>query len=204
MRPVSRRQFIGLAGGSLAAASLLSACGDDSSAQASTTAAFGAGDVGILNYGLTLEYTLAAFYKDLVKGDLFGGEKQITLEKFGSQEEDHAAALVKQIEKLGGKPIAEPQTDFSPGSETDALELASTLENAVAAAYLGQLPNLKSETARSKLLEIHSVEGRHAAAVAYLLEEDATPDGPFAEPASVESVMDTVGPYMTLPSSVSN
>jgi rubrerythrin len=201
MTMVTRRKFIGLAGGSVAAASLLSACGSDSSAQASTSD-FGAGDLGILNYGLTLEYTLAAFYKAAVSSGAFDPEKQEALEKFGGQEEDHAAALVKQIEKLGGKPVAEPETDFSLDSETDTLELGSTLENTVAAAYLGQLPNLKSETVRTKLLEIHSVEGRHAAALAYLLEQDTTPDGAFAEPADPGTVMDTISQYVTLPPSV--
>lgn len=197
---LSRRGFI--AGGSAAAAAaLLTACGDESSAQAET-ARFGEGDLGILNYLLTLEYLQAAFYVDLVASKLFDKSARKALGKFGEQEELHAEALVKQIEKLDGEPASKPPANFSLKDETTTLELGSKLENTAAAAYLGQLPNAESEDVRSKLLEIHSVEGRHAAAIDYLLDEGATPDGAFAKPMTVKAVMAVMKPHMTKTASV--
>src|SRR4051812_45092567 len=64
--PQSRRRFLAVGGGSTALAAFLAACGSDSSSTTGTTAMkpggksetaeFGKGDVGILNYALTLEY----------------------------------------------------------------------------------------------------------------------------------------------------
>src|SRR4051794_25331648 len=81
--PVSRRRFLAFGGASGGAAALLAACGggDDSSAGAGTTtvvadealAQFGKGDLGIVNYALTLEYLEAAFYADVVRSGLFKG-----------------------------------------------------------------------------------------------------------------------------------
>src|SRR3954452_8627713 len=78
--PVSRRKFMALSGGSAAAAAFLAACGSSDGGTTTTaatsqagggeTAQFGKGDVGILNYALTLEYLETAFYKDVVKSGL--------------------------------------------------------------------------------------------------------------------------------------
>ena len=61
------------------------------------------------------------------------------------------------------------------------LELAGTVENLGAAAYLGQAANIKSPAVLAAALSIHSVEGRHASALNTLLGESITPDGAFAE-----------------------
>src|SRR4051794_3558659 len=81
--PVSRRKFMALTGGSAALTAFLAACGDDSGTTTTTasqsgsgpseTAQFGKGDVGILNYALTLEYLETAFYADVVESGLFKG-----------------------------------------------------------------------------------------------------------------------------------
>jgi hypothetical protein len=196
---ISRRRFIAVAGGSAAAASVLAACGSDSSTGMSgsdETSRFGAGDVGILNYFLTLELVEAAFYADLEKSRLLSAAAAQMIESFGEEEEKHADLLVEQIKKLGGKPAAEPGAKFSLESEAAALELGGTLENLGAAAYLGQLSKLESVPAMKAALSIHSVEGKHAAALNSLLEESPTPDGAFAAPATVETVMGEIDPYL--------
>src|SRR5690348_5452555 len=101
--PVSRRQFMALTGGSAAAAAFLAASGSDDSTTTTTsmgggggdseTAQFGKGDLGILNYALTLEYLEAAFYADVVKSGLFKGAELKAIEKFGMEESEHVDAL---------------------------------------------------------------------------------------------------------------
>ena len=196
---LSRRRFIALAGGSAAAASVLAACGSDSSGSDSSdeTAQFGKGDLGILNYALTLEYVEAAFYAKLAERKLLTGTAGDTLAKFREDEQEHLAALIEEIGKRGGKPAALPQTTFSFKTESEALETASELENLGAAAYLGQLPSIQSESALKAVLSIHSVEGRHAAALNDLTGKPQTPDGAFAKPATVAAVMEAIDPYLS-------
>jgi Ferritin-like domain len=204
--PVSRRKFMALTGGSAAAAAFLAACGsgDDStstmtSAQSgggSETAQFGKGDIGILNYALTLEYLETAFYADVIKSGLFTGADLETIRKFGEEEAEHVAALTAAVKQLGGKPAPQPKTEFPLKSAKSVLELAGTVENLGAAAYLGQAGNIKSPEVLASALAIHSVEGRHAAALNTLLGMPITPDGAFAKPATAKVVLKSVEPFI--------
>jgi len=205
--PVSRRRFLAVGGGSTALAAVLAACGDDSGTTSSTsasmggggaseTAEFGKGDVGILNYALTLEYLETAFYADVVKSGLFKGAELETIRKFGREEAEHVQALTAAVKQLGGKPAAEPKAEFPLESAKSVLELAGTVENLGAAAYLGQAGNIKSPEVLASALAIHSVEGRHAAVLNTLLGESITPDGAFAKPADVKTVLKSVEPFL--------
>lgn len=157
---------------------------------------FGKGDVGILNYALTLEYLETAFYADVTKSGLFKGADQATIEKFGSEEAEHVTALTAFVKKLGGKPAPQPKTEFPLKSAKSVLELAGTVENLGAAAYLDQAPRIKSPEVLAAALSIHSVEGRHAAALNTLLGESITPDGAFAVPAGPTEVLKSVEPFI--------
>jgi hypothetical protein len=203
---ISRRNLIALGGGS-AAAALLVACGDDSDGTTSTpmkdkpsggdeTAQFGKGDVGILNYALTLEYLETAFYADVVKSGLFKGAELETIRKFGAEEAAHVDAITATVKKLGGKPAPQPKAEFPLKNAKSVLELAATVENLGAAAYLGQAPRIESPEVLSAALSIHTVEGRHAAALNTLLGESITPDGAFAQPADVKTVLKAVEPFI--------
>jgi rubrerythrin len=205
--PVSRRRFLAVGGSSTAVAAFLAACGDDSGTTTTTdtsmgsggageTAEFGKGDIGILNYALTLEYLETAFYADVVKSGLFKGADLKTIEKFGQEEAEHVEALTAAVKQLGGKPAAEPKTEFPLENAKSVLELAGTVENLGAAAYLGQAPNIQSPEVLASALAIHSVEGRHAAALNTLLGESITPDGAFAKPADVKTVLKSVEPFL--------
>lgn len=203
--PVSRRKFIALGGGSAALAAFLAACGSDSGTTTSTTTQggsgseteqFGKGDVGILNYALTLEYLETAFYGDVVESGLFKGSDLATIRKFGAEEAQHVAALTAAVKQLGGKPAPQPKTEFPLESASAVLELAGTVENLGAAAYLGQAANIKSPEVLASALAIHSVEGRHASALNTLLGEPITPDGAFAKPAGVSEVLRAVEPFI--------
>jgi rubrerythrin len=207
--PVSRRRFLAVGGGSTALAALLAACGSDSGTTttstgstssagggASETAEFGKGDVGILNYALTLEYLETAFYADVVKSGLFKGAELETIRTFGSEEAEHVQALTAAVKQLGGKPAPEPKAEFPLKSAKSVLELAGTVENLGAAAYLGQAANIESPEVLASALAIHSVEGRHASALNTLLGEPITPDGAFAKPADVKTVLKSVEPFI--------
>jgi rubrerythrin len=205
--PVSRRRFLAVGGSSTAVAAFLAACGSDSGTSTTTTsmgsgggssetAQFGKGDIGILNYALTLEYLETAFYADVVKSGLFKGADLETIRKFGSEEAEHVQALTAAVKQLGGKPAPEPKTEFPLKSAKSVLELAGTVENLGAAAYLGQAANIESPEVLASALAIHSVEGRHAAALNTLLGESITPDGAFAKPADVQTVLQSVEPFI--------
>jgi rubrerythrin len=204
--PVSRRRFLAVGGSSTAVAAFLAACGSDSgttttttsmgSSGASETAQFGKGDVGILNYALTLEYLETAFYADVVKSGLFKGADLETIRKFGQEEAEHVQALTAAVKQLGGKPAPEPKAEFPLKSAKSVLELAGTVENLGAAAYLGQAANIQSPEVLASALAIHSVEGRHAAVLNTLLGESITPDGAFAKPADVKTVLKSVEPFL--------
>jgi Ferritin-like domain len=202
--PQSRRRFLAVGGGSAGLAAFLAACGSDSSSTTTTmsgggkseTAEFGKGDVGILNYALTLEYLETAFYKDVIASGLFKGSDLATIRKFGQEEGEHVQALTGAVKSLGGKPAPEPKTEFPLKSAKSVLELAATVENLGAAAYLGQAANIESPEVLASALAIHSVEGRHAAALNTLLGESVTPDGAFAVPADVPTVLKSVEPFI--------
>ncbi|HEX3240387.1 MAG TPA: ferritin-like domain-containing protein [Solirubrobacterales bacterium] len=206
--PVSRRKFMALTGGSAAAAAFLAACGgDDGTTMSETTTAaksggdsetaqFGKGDLGIVNYALTLEYLEAAFYADVVKSGLFKGAELKTIKKFGQEEQEHVEALTAAAKELGGKPAPEPKAEFPLESAKAVVELAGTVENLGAAAYLGQAANIKSPDVLAAALAIHSVEGRHAATLNTLLGEPITPDGAFAKPADAATVLKSVEPFI--------
>ncbi|HZO07473.1 MAG TPA: ferritin-like domain-containing protein [Solirubrobacterales bacterium] len=210
--PVSRRKFLALTGGSGAAAAFLAACGSDDSSSTmgtttganemgggmadSETAQFGKGDLGIVNYALTLEYLEAAFYADVVKSGLFKGAELKAIEKFGQEEAEHVEALTQAAKALGGKPAAEPKAEFPLEDAKSVVELAGTVENLGAAAYLGQAANIKSPEVLASALAIHSVEGRHAATLNGMLGVSITPDGAFAKPADAATVLKSVEPFI--------
>lgn len=200
LRPVSRRQFVALAGGS-AAAIYLAGC-SESEGEGSGTAKYGEGDVGILNYALTIEFVEAAFYASALKSEQLAGSgpdakyQQKTFEQFEQQEKEHIAALTEAVERLDGDPAEEPETKFQMSDLAEILDTASTLENLTAAAYLGQVNEIENASALKTMLSIHTVEGRHAAAVNTLGGKPITPDGAFAEPASATSVLKSLEPFM--------
>jgi rubrerythrin len=206
--PVSRRKFMALTGGSAAMAAFLAACGSDSGTTTSTmpasakstgsseTEQFGKGDIGILNYALTLEYLETAFYADVVRSGLFKGPELAAIKKLGEEEAEHVTALTAAVKSLGGKPAPEPKTEFPLESAKSVLELAGTVENLGAAAYLGQAGNIESPQVLASALAIHSVEGRHAAALNTLLGTSITPDGAFAKPADAKTVLKSVEPFI--------
>lgn len=206
--PVSRRRFLAVSGGAGAAGVVLAACGDDDSGTTSTMteatssmadeealAQFGEGDLGIVNYALTLEYIEAAFYADVIKSGLFKGDNLALIREIGSNEDEHVVALEATAKQLG-TPAPKPRTQFPIEGPAQVLELAATVENLGAAAYLGQAPRIQSTQVLDAALSIHSVEGRHAAALNTLTGQPFVPDGAFAVPAGASEVLESVQPFI--------
>jgi rubrerythrin len=210
---VDRKRFLKMAGSAGAAsfgAFVLAACGSSSSSSSSssaTTAAAAAttstaasssmGDVGILNYALTLEYLETAFYSKVVASGFFKGKVGDLIKTFGAQEASHVSALKAAVTKLGGTPAEEPKSKFPITSATQVAELAYTVENLGASAYLGQAAKIQSPEVLASALAIHSVEARHAATLGTLVKKSVTPQGAFAVPADMSTVLAAVKPFLT-------
>jgi len=206
---VDRKRFLKMVGGTGAAsfsAFALAACGSSgkssssasapaATASASTTAS-SSGDVAILNYALTLEYLETSFYEKVVASGLFSGKVAGLIKTFGGQEKTHVEALKGAVEKLGGTPAANPNGKFPINSATQVAELAYTVENLGAAAYLGQAGNIQSPEILATALAIHTVEARHAATLGTLVKKSLTPDGAFAKPAEMSTVLAAIKPFL--------
>jgi rubrerythrin len=208
--PFSRRKFLVLTGGTGAAGAFLAACGDDEDedpAASSDTSSemedssdpladFGEGDIGILNYALTLEYLEAGFYAAVADSGLFKGADLELVKTIGGHEQEHVDALLATLDKLGEKPAPEPEAQFPLDDAMTVLTTAAEVENLGAAAYLGQAAAIEDEEILAAALAIHSVEARHAALLNTLIGEDPTPDGAFAVPADAQMVLDGVQPFL--------
>jgi hypothetical protein len=204
-----RKRFLKMAGTAGAAsfgAFVLAACGGSTSsgsptavapATTATTASSGnTGDIGILNYALTLEYLETAFYKKVIEAKLFSGAAGALLKTFGSEEAQHVAALKAAVTSLGGTPVAQPESKFPITTAAATAELAYTVENLGAAAYLGQAGLIQSKQVLASALAIHTIEARHAASLGTLVKQSLTPDGAFAKPADMSEVLAAVKPFL--------
>jgi hypothetical protein len=200
---VDRKRFLKLAGSAGAAsfgAFVLAACGSSKKSAATTAAAGTAttatGDVAIANYALTLEYLETQFYEKVNASGLFKGKPASLLKEFGAQELTHVEALKGAVVKLGGTPAATPVGKFPIETATKVTELAYTVENLGAAAYLGQAGKIQNAELLAAALAIHTVEARHAATLGTLLKKSLTPDGAFAKPADMSTVLAAVKPFL--------
>jgi rubrerythrin len=205
---LDRKRFLKLAGSAGVAsfgAFVFAACGSSSkttssaAAPSSTSATLSSsakGDVAILNYALTLEYLETEFYDKVLASGLFGGKAGSLIKEFGQQEMTHVEALKGAVEKMGGTPVAKPEGKFPITSAGQVAELAYTVENLGAAAYLGQAPHIHNPEVLATALAIHTVEARHAATLGTLVKKPVTPDGAFAAPADMSTVLAAVKPFL--------
>jgi rubrerythrin len=153
------------------------------------------GDVGILNFALTLEYLESAFYKEAKSRAGASGDLKSLINTIARDEEEHVGALTETIKKLGGKPVAEPKFDFPYSGTAGFLKLAQTFEDTGVSAYNGAAPQIKAKEVLEAAGSIVQVEARHAAAIA--LQNGAEPAPLAFDPALAEAkVLKAVEPFI--------
>ena len=153
------------------------------------------GDVGILNFALTLEYLESSFYKEAKRRAGASGELKSLIELVGKDEDEHVKVLKATIVELGGKPVAEPKFDFPYDNTKEFLELAQTFEDTGVSAYNGAAPQIKSKEVLGAAGSIVQVEARHAAAIR--LQNSAEPSPEAFDPSLPKAqVLKAVEPFI--------
>ena len=153
------------------------------------------GDVGILNFALTLEYLESTFYKEAKTRAKASGELKSLIALLAEDEKQHVDALTATVKSLGGKPVAEPKFNFEYNDTAGFLELAQTFEDTGVSAYNGAAPMIKSKEVLGAAGSIVQVEARHAAAIRLQNGEEPAPDA-FDPSLDEAQVLKAVEPFI--------
>jgi hypothetical protein len=118
-------------------------------------------DVRILRFLLVLELAQATFYDAALRSGALRGELLTYARTVAPQEHDHVALL---RQRLGSEARPAPAFDFGEATSSPAAfrQAAIDLEEATAAAYIGQGASLTDDAVRDAA-RIVAVEARHAA-----------------------------------------
>ena len=137
--------------------------------------AFSGGDVGIVNFALTLEKIEADFYKQaLLAVDLSPPAKKL-IQEIQKHEDEHVKALTQSLQQLGGKADPPVKATFgTPTNERALLRVAFDLEDTGVAAYNGAATQILSKDLLQAAGSIAQVEARHAGALRELAGEFPT------------------------------
>jgi hypothetical protein len=187
----------GLAGGAvLSGGAILGALAP--AALASTgrpPASLGKGDIGILNYALTLEYLERAFYDEATAaGKITDPQLKTFLQVVTADERAHVKFLA---DALGTKAVKSPKFDFK-GITADPAMFAATaqvLENTGVHAYLGQAGNIANPAYLGAAASIVTIEARHAGAIGLINGSSGggiAPSGPFDKPFTAAQILAAV------------
>lgn len=189
----------GLAGGAVlgggAVLTALTPAGAMAAGSGRPPASFGKGDIGILNYALTLEYLEAAFYNEATRNNVASGAQESAFLKQVTADENAHVAFLKKA--LGSKAAKAPKVDFGDAtSKANWLPTSMVLENTGVKAYGGQALNIKSPAYVSAALSIWAVEARHASVAGLLVQpqsKNISPDGgPFQTTATAAQILKAV------------
>jgi hypothetical protein len=158
-------------------------------------ASFGKGDIGILNYALTLEYLERAFYNEATAaGKITDPQLKTFLEVVTKDERAHVTFLQKA---LGSKAVKSPKFDFKgiPANPAMFAATAQVLENTGVHAYLGQAGNIKNPAYLGAAASIVTIEARHSGAIGLINGTTGggiAPSGPFDKPYTAAKVLAAV------------
>ena len=156
---------------------------------------FGAGDIGIANYALTLEYLEAEFYKQAVANISFQSAALKGFAATVAKDEAQHVAAIKGLLKSKAKPS--PSFNFGAATTNESMFAATSkvLENTGVGAYFGQGFNIKSPVILKFAISVLTVEARHAGAIGILLDSSGggiSPHGAFDRPTSASAVLKAV------------
>ncbi|MDQ3102876.1 MAG: ferritin-like domain-containing protein [Actinomycetota bacterium] len=159
---------------------------------------FGVGDVGILNFALTLEYLERDFYIEATRNNrrksfLNKGVETNFLKAVTADEKAHVKFLKAA---LGSAAIAKPKFDFGKTTRDRALflETAYQLEDTGVGAYYGQAENIADPATLKAALSIALIEGRHAGVIGEITRgsNGIAPHGPFDRDLRADQVLKAV------------
>lgn len=149
------------------------------SAKGAPPSSFGKGDIGILNYALTLEYLERAFYNEATANGKITDPKTKTFLAITTRDERAHVAFLKKA--LGHKAVKQPKFNFQ-GIPSDPAKFAATayvLENTGVHAYLGQAGNIKTPAYLLAAASIVTIEARHSGAIGSIINQSIAPNGSF-------------------------
>lgn len=185
-----RRTFLRWAGMIGAGATLVAGGGVALGGTASAATPSSTGDLGILNYALTLEYLEADFYGRGVQAGILTGRTKDLVTPIADHEAAHVSAIKSAVSSAGGTPVTKPKITYPAGtfsSATKFLATASQFEELGVVAYHGQVPLIASVDVLAAAASIAGVESRHAAILA-----DLTGGNPFPAPVEMHQPMSYV------------
>jgi len=211
-KEADRRSFLRFAG-LIGVGATLVACGNNNGSSGSTTSSpstapttaapspspaspFGEGDIGILNYALTLEYLEADFYSKAPQALLGDDYKYIA--PIAVHEAAHVQALLATLTKLNAKPVAKPTLKYPDGTFTDKAKFLATaqiFEETGVKAYHGQVTKVKDKAILGAAASIAGVESRHAAILNDILGMKQVP-APVEANADMAEIVKAVTPFL--------
>ena len=186
-RIASRRHLIAGAGGLAltgAALSLLSGCAGIAIGETKSGGAVD--DAAIVNSVLGLEYQAVAAYDAALAGGALAEPDAAMARAFRADHAKHAAAMVRTVIRLQGKPVAaRAASDYRFAaaeltSRDDALRFLVAFEQGLALAYLGAVPAFAERDLAKGAAGILGVESMHWGALRRALGEDPVP-APFLD-----------------------
>lgn len=155
-------------------------------------ASFGKGDIGILNFALTLEYLERAFYNEATSKGAITDPKTATFLKVTTHDERKHVAFLKKA--LGKHAVKEPKFNFHGTTANQATfqQTAYVLENTGVHAYLGQAGNIKDAEILLAAASIVTIEARHSGAIGSIINKAINPNGAFDNGLPASAILKAV------------